>query len=269
MADYKTPQWLLPNEKNLAYPASGAETGSGLSEDRHSLYSMEFDGTDDYMKAPITQEVTGTSTIRSFSMWIKINTLDTNTPIFCGFGVINLFRYSNNFGIRLGRLRWALEGLNQASSCYIETELVDGTGTAPNIGDGNWHHLVLYNAVDSDANRANVSDSKIYLDGVELTNTTENAGTLAIRGFTSGELVMGAGNTGSSSGQIYLDGNIDEFAYWDNKELNQSEIDALSVANAPANLMALSAKPIAYYPLGEQAQMGIGIFQMDLYKATL
>ena len=23
MADYKTPQWLLPNEKNLAYPASG------------------------------------------------------------------------------------------------------------------------------------------------------------------------------------------------------------------------------------------------------
>ena len=39
MADYKTPQWLLPNEKNLAYPAAGdGITGSGLSEDRHSLY---------------------------------------------------------------------------------------------------------------------------------------------------------------------------------------------------------------------------------------
>ena len=46
MADYKTPQWLLPNEKNLAYPAAGdGVTGSGLSEDRHSLYSMDFDGT--------------------------------------------------------------------------------------------------------------------------------------------------------------------------------------------------------------------------------
>ena len=48
MADYKTPQWLLPNEKNLAYPAAGAETGSELSEDRHSLYSMDF-STGDYL----------------------------------------------------------------------------------------------------------------------------------------------------------------------------------------------------------------------------
>ena len=49
MANYREPQWLLPNEKNLAMPASDATVGSGLAEDRHSLYSMDFDGVDDYI----------------------------------------------------------------------------------------------------------------------------------------------------------------------------------------------------------------------------
>ena len=47
MANYREPQWLLPNEKNLAMPASDATVGSGLAEDRQSLYSMDFDGTND------------------------------------------------------------------------------------------------------------------------------------------------------------------------------------------------------------------------------
>lgn len=217
-----------------------------------STQSFTFDGVDSYFKAPISIDTYQTSTIRSFSMWIKINTLNTFTPIFCGFGSNNLFRYSNNFGVRLGRLKWILEGLN-AGSCYIETELVDGTGSAPNIGDGNWHHLVVYNAVDSDANRANVSDSKIYLDGAELTNTTEIAGSSVIRGFTSGGLVIGAGNTGSSSGQIYLDGGIDEFAYWDNTELSSAAVTEIYNSGVPNDLDSLSnaSSPTAWYRMGE------------------
>ena len=46
MANYREPQWLLPNEKNLQYPAAGATYGSGLSADRHSLYSMDFGGAE-------------------------------------------------------------------------------------------------------------------------------------------------------------------------------------------------------------------------------
>ena len=40
--NYREPQWLLPNEKNLQYPAAGATQGSGLTADRHSLYSMDL-----------------------------------------------------------------------------------------------------------------------------------------------------------------------------------------------------------------------------------
>ena len=47
MANYREPQWLLPNEKNLAMPASDATVGSGLAEDRQSLYSMDFDATNE------------------------------------------------------------------------------------------------------------------------------------------------------------------------------------------------------------------------------
>ena len=50
----------------------------------------------------------------------------------------------------------------------------------------------------------------------------------------------------------YFDGQLDEVAIW-NKALSATEVAALSTANAPANLMALSAKPIAYYSLGEFA----------------
>lgn len=69
MADYKTPQWLLPNEKNLAYPAAGdGITGSGLSEDRHSLYSMDFDGTQ-YIDCGTSSELK--PKLVSCSVWIK------------------------------------------------------------------------------------------------------------------------------------------------------------------------------------------------------
>jgi hypothetical protein len=216
-----------------------------------NTYSLAFDGVDDYVTAPIPVEPYNTSAIRSFSVWVKIDTLNSFTPIFGDIGEINLFRYANNFGLRLGRLRWALEGLGTATACYIETELVDGTGTAPNIGDGNWHHLALYNAVDGNTNRANIVNCKIYLDGVELTNTTENVGSAAIRGFSDGNLVMGAGNSGSFSGQIYLNGNLDEFAYFTNYELTQSDVTAIYNSGVPNDLNNLTTPPTAWYRNGD------------------
>ena len=53
--NYREPQWLLPNEKNLQYPEAGATYGSGLSADRHSLYSMDIDGNNYISCETITQ----------------------------------------------------------------------------------------------------------------------------------------------------------------------------------------------------------------------
>ncbi len=99
MADYKTPQWLLPNEKNLAYPAAGdGITGSGLSEDRHSLYSMDFDGTTNQNINLPTNWVTslGLSTEMSFSVWVKPDSTSTQMNITSS----PYNTWNDNFGIK-------------------------------------------------------------------------------------------------------------------------------------------------------------------------
>ena len=243
-ANYRNPSFLLPNELNQSI-------NPDLSVDRHSLYSTEFNGTSSYIKAPITQNQTGTATIRTFSFWVK--TSSTSKPFLSFFsdtGGSN-FRYTNNFYFITSsqKLLWSLD----SSPTFGLTICQAITTNTVNINDGNWHHIVLYNPVDSNANRANISNTKIYVDGVSQALTT-NVGTASIRGMRSGNLAIGAGYAG---GKNYLNGIIDEFAYWDNIELKQSEVQALADSkNSPVNPMALDPKPVAYYPLGEQARVG-------------
>ena len=219
-----------------------------------STRSFNFDGVDNYMTAEIPVDAFKVATIRSFSFWVKINTLNTFTPLFSDTSNSgSLFRRSNGFGVQSGRLRWALESLNVSNAVYIDTEKVDGTGTAPNIGDGNWHHVAVYNSVDSHTNKANIVNSKIYLDGNKLTNFTVNDGSASVRGMTGGNIAFGGGNTNGFSAQVYLDGLIDEFAYFTNYELTDSDVTAIYGTGVPNNLNDLSTPPTAWYRMGENA----------------
>lgn len=230
MADYKTPQWLLPNEKNLAYPAAGAETGSGLSEDRHSLYSMDFDGTNDYISA--TNPSLGITDSWSVSTWVKT---DDKTEYGGSFrGCFATGGWNTAFDFKL-----AVRSNNGYASVWEGgAEVIVGTS---DITDNNWYNIVLTKTA---------SDITLFVNGVQQA-TVSNSETWAFNNIYIG---AGGQSTGITTAGMW-NGNIDEVAIW-NKALNQSEIDALSVADAPANLMALNEKPVAYYPLGEQAQMG-------------
>jgi len=236
MADYKTPQWLLPNEKNLAYPAAGAETGSGLSEDRHSLYSMEFDGTDDFIQVGQTTDVIiDFSKPWSVSWWAKW----TYSPSFDCFW---------QFGSTSSPIRYVLAWAHSTGIGYTignSASLGISYNIANGLNDGNWHNIVF----TGNGNTSGAGIMNVYVDGVLNTDTPTGTGvgssTVAMNNIGRGHQTTGRN----------FNGSMDELAIW-NKELNQSEIDALFVADAPANLMALPAKPIAYYPLGEQAQMG-------------
>ncbi len=242
MADYKTPQWLLPNEKNLAYPAAGdGVIGSGLSEDRHSLYSMEFDGTTNQNINLPTNWVTSLSlsTEMSFSVWVKPDSTSTQMNITSS----PYNTWNDNFGIRYTAGSTTLT-LEQGST-------VKFNNTSTTLSTTSYTHICFV----LDAGESSASTKvKCYINGVVITNenTTSSFTTMLDRSynFYIGRLYYGAG-----SSNYTWNGKIDEVAIW-NKALNQSEINALSVADAPANIMALSAKPIAYYPLGEQAQMG-------------
>ena len=212
--------------------------------------SLNFDGVDDYTKAGITLDSYNNAVIRTFSFWVKINTLNTYTPFFSGLGATGaLFRYSNMCGVVNGKIRWQMEeGFASSGGVYIETEAVDGSGSAPNVADGNWHHVVVYNAVDSTANKANVVNCKVYLDGSELTNNIENTGTQAVRGFPKGFLCLGTGYPTS-----YLEGNIDEFAYWDNHELSSSDVTTIYNGGSPTDLSLFDTPPTSWYRMGDSS----------------
>jgi len=225
MADYKTPQWLLPNEKNLAYPAAGAGvTGSGLSEDRHSLYSMDFNGTD-YISAPNT--FLNSASVCTLSFWMK------------GTGEVGGGAPWNGIQIQAGVSTTSFRTMNGSN---VNNYVSFSPGT-------DWHHyLGVY---------VGGSYSKLYIDGV--LKSTLSTGIPATLASTSGDIFK------IGYGQSYSVAKIDEVAIW-NRQLTDGgvadgvtaggEIATIYNSGAPGNLMALSAKPTAYYPLGEQAQMG-------------
>jgi len=232
MADYKTPQWLLPNEKNLAYPAAGdGVTGSGLSEDRHSLYSMDFDGSN-YIDLGTGLDIFRYNINESYSvsLWYK-------ATVSGGFKtIINLGANNYRFCLlsaTLGRITFG------AGNSTTITVTYNWLPTAGAINDGQWHHICIVQ--DSSGGVPNLT---AYVDG---SSSGSSAG--ATPAITQNNNRIGDGHYGG------VEAGIDEVAIF-NYALNATEVAALSVADAPANLMALSAKPIAYYPLGEQAQMG-------------
>ena len=60
-AKYKSPSFLLPNELNTS-------TNPSLSADRASMYSMDFNGTDEYIN--VGYSLNGIDSI-TYSVWIK------------------------------------------------------------------------------------------------------------------------------------------------------------------------------------------------------
>ena len=219
-------------------------------------YSFEFDGTDDFVvSVPTLMGAYNTAIIRSFSFWVKINS-GTYVPFFCGKngGAAPFPRYSCGSGVVLGRLQWALDYYRASSAyCRAYSELIDGTGDpTKNILDGNWHHIVIYNPVDSTTNRANIVNCKMWLDGQPLTVLNDGApyGTNAVRGLGSA-LQIGVGSTGSHSGQDYLNGNIDEFSYFDNYELTNDDVTAIYNSGSPTNLSDLTTPPTSWYRNGD------------------
>jgi hypothetical protein len=207
-------------------PASDATVGSGLAEDRQSLYSMDFGGTGDYIDCG-SPTIFDDLTSFSFSCWFNSNVKGNDDGI---LGKWNTGT-DRSFALNLetsGNIRFIVRSGGVGAQSYINTS---------DWSTGNWYNVIgTYDG----------SNVKLYLDGVlkdtvALTGTVDNA-TQSFR----------IGRYGASSD---FNGNIDEVAIW-NRALSASEISALSTANAPANILALSDKPVAYWPLGEQARRG-------------
>ncbi len=232
-ANFRNPNFLLPNELNRKLPASGAETGSGLTEDRHSLYSMDFDGTA-YVNAENPTELQFTGAF-SVSFWMKSNATgnramvskDNNASNPRAFSIERTNAYPGGYFV-------VYDGTT-AYGVYVASS----DANYVNLNDNNWHNVVAVYT-------PSVSVS-LFVDGNFIKSNTTNIP--ASVNFVNDNLNIGR----RSQGVNYFYGKIDEVAIF-SSALTLSEVQALAKANAPANIMALDKKPVAYYPLGEQAR---------------
>lgn len=118
---------------------------NGVRESSDSLGALVFDGSNDYVNAPVTKTASCT-----FSCWAKTTTLSGNPMLFNagpdGTGP-DLFFYS-------GYIHWnTWDGSNNPFA-----------STPSSVTDGNWHYYVVVNDASSNA--------KLYYDGVFLGSAT-------------------------------------------------------------------------------------------------
>jgi len=206
-ATFKSPQILMPEQSN---------------KDKVSNYSMDFDGTSDYVDCGISTA----STDFSFSCWVKHSgTFAANWRhvAFCSLTTSNIqyggFCCYHSTGTDLVLGVWNNKGTTQL-----------GTG---------WNHIM---GVWDDTTKT----CELYLNGaLELTYSPAGWSDIS-RTLEIGDVITG--NYPSSFDA--WNGNIDEFAYWTSK-LTLS--DAISIYNSgePTDLTSLT--PSAWWRMGEEA----------------
>ena len=219
---WKSPQWLIPNNEN---------------KDKVSNYSMNFDGTDQYLNIGAPSVLSNTSNF-SISCWVKQTTVAINYRRV--FGKVA----SASDMIFLGTapttnyFRFYIE--NGGSYSLVESNV--------GIGFNVWKHvtLVFDGSLTGNQNRA-----KIYVDGVNVTAT--DSGTIpATTTADASDFYLGKVN---GLGSFYYYGNMDEFAIFD-YSLTPAEV--LSISSEPTDLTSLS--PTSWLKLGDNSTFAGGVW---------
>jgi len=242
-AKYKSPSFLLPNEKNTSLNPS-------LSADRASNYSMDFDGTE-YID---TNFVPADNLTLDFSVsaWVNMPALSNNNDA----TILGTYQFTNGrsrffFRIYLtGGVYKYFFGLGPNTN-YIQ----DSSVAISNFSVNTWVHLAF--TYDG-------TNVKLYsngtLDGTLSWSGTNNTYPPVGSGFNGNSYIGASNRTGGSGLESEFTGKIDEVAIF-NKALTDgtggtvNQIASLYNSGSPTSAATtINLGAIAYYPLGEQAQ---------------
>ena len=211
-------QWRLPNAWN----------GTESNVNKQSNYSMDFDGSNNYISVT-TSPITGNDA-RTMSFWYKTTSSSAMIPFSIGnpsslYVANSQFAYCINNG-----------STTQAAVFAGVTNDVTPITGVPATNDGDWHHVVV---------SWSGSVLSLHIDGASY-STPQPAGNYnTTAGFKMGGW---ANNDRKFNGQ--LDG-VSIFDY----ALSSSQITTLygSSSTGIGNPMSLSPKPVAYYNLGDKS----------------
>ena len=235
-------------------------------------YSLNFDGTDDYLTA--ASIVTPTAQQGTISAWVKSTTsnfgpifnISSNTDTHTGYWMGLQFS-----GIDAGKLEF---GLRPNASDFIYYR------SSNTYNDGNWHHVAV---------TSNESSYKLFIDGAEDTGaaTSGSSPSNVVGGWIDDMAVKNSCNIGAQrrnadKNNHYFNGNIDELAIWDSaltadqidniyhglsSTATQFDRDAVTAGDeAPGNLMSFSPK--AWWSMGDgvEANSGPTIYDMSSFS---
>ena len=193
------------------------------NQSKASNFSMEFDGTDDYIDCGTISALNGGITAFSVSCWINPSATTSNVIISGGDST------SDDFYIQI---------VNSTTIRYGSGSQYDDF-TISALSTGTWYHLVTVH---------NGTNLELYIDGTSVGTATVLAPTNDI----GTDLIIGDYQI-SGSGFEYA-GKMDEVAIFD-YALTAGNVTTLygNSTDGVGNPMALDPKPKAYYPLGDYA----------------
>jgi len=207
-----------------------------------NAYSMNFDGTDDYLS--LSSVVTPSATSGTISAWIKTNA-SAFMPI---FSVSN-----NNSGVTNEWFVFQIDSGGKfeiASNRLGTVEIYESSST---VNDNAWHHVMV---------TSSGSSYKLFLDGSEQTSASgNNTGTWISDIGTKNSCNIGAMIRGAGASTSYFNGNIDEVAIWDSDQ--SSNISTIYNSGTPGNLLSLS--PNHWWRMGDglEANSGSTVYDMS------
>ena len=199
-----------------------APTASGLA-DIDNVYSMDFDGVNDYFDTGILN-LSGTDF--SISYWFKTTATLSAFNYYVPFSAVTNYQFTGAYLYFLGTLT---VGSKNDTGTFVR-------GTT-DLSDGNWHHIVVTYDISSYA-------LKMYVDGsIDYDETISS-----INNFNQ-PLRLG----GKTSSQYLINCSIDEAAYW-NSLLSSDEITEIYNATSTgktADLSDMATPPVAWYRMGD------------------
>ena len=200
-----------------------------------NTYSVDFDGTDDYV------DINSSGDVGTISIWFKPATTTTSASAARTLiGLTGISPYAGYGGIYLGNT-WG--GSSNDTYGYFDGDWgYYHSSSSTSLSNTAWHHLVIH---------WSGTDYELYLNGGSNSKNAEQnyvGATKAKRPYSS--LKIAKVNAGS---QLEHEGLIDEVAIWHNP-LSSSELSGLYNGGSPTDLTAIGnsgAGPNGWWRMGD------------------